>query len=114
MTQTAQTREALVELMAEAICDATNMNRVGRTEIEAANAALLRLLDAERAELDKEQVSHLKTRAKLTEIREAASLLVRTWQERNPMRTADFHPPPCDCYRCLYDALAAAIQGKAP
>lgn len=43
MTQTAQTREALVELMAEAICDATNMNRVGRTEIEAANAALLAL-----------------------------------------------------------------------
>jgi hypothetical protein len=36
-------------------------------------AALLRALDEALAELDKEQVSHLKTRAKLTRIREAAS-----------------------------------------
>jgi hypothetical protein len=36
-------------------------------------ATLLRLLDAAREELDKEQVSHLKTRVRLTRIREAAS-----------------------------------------
>jgi hypothetical protein len=38
-------------------------------------ATLLRLLDAAREELDKEQVSHLKTRAKLTGIREASKLI---------------------------------------
>jgi hypothetical protein len=38
-------------------------------------ATLLRLLDAAREELDKEQVSHLKTRAKLTGIREASELI---------------------------------------
>jgi hypothetical protein len=38
-------------------------------------ATLIRLLDAARAELDKEQVSHLKTRAKLTGIREASELI---------------------------------------
>lgn len=40
---TAQTREALVEVMAEAICDAMNMNRVGRLELDAATAALAAL-----------------------------------------------------------------------
>ena len=38
-------------------------------------ATLLRLLDAAREELDKEQVSHLKTRVRLTRIREASELI---------------------------------------
>lgn len=36
-------REKLIEVMAEAICEATNMNRVGRLELEAATAALTAL-----------------------------------------------------------------------
>lgn len=36
-------REKLVEVMAEAICDAMNMNRVGRLELDAATAALAAL-----------------------------------------------------------------------
>lgn len=36
-------REKLIEVMAEAICEATNMNRVSRFELEAANAALTAL-----------------------------------------------------------------------
>jgi hypothetical protein len=39
----------------------------------ADRATLLRLLDAAREELRAEQVSHLKTRVRLTRIREAAS-----------------------------------------
>ena len=42
-------------------------------QAHADRATLLRLLDAAREELDKEQVSHLKTRVRLTRIREAAS-----------------------------------------
>lgn len=33
-------RETLIEAMAEAICDAMNMNRVGRLELDAGAAAL--------------------------------------------------------------------------
>ena len=50
-------REKLVEVMAEAICDAMNMNRVGRLELDAATAALaaleaagVRLMPAEATE----------------------------------------------------------------
>ena len=42
------------------------------TRAHADRATLLRLLDAAREELDKEQVSHLKTRVRLTRSREAA------------------------------------------
>jgi hypothetical protein len=42
-------------------------------EAHADRATLLRLLDAAREELRAEQVSHLKTRVRLTRIREAAS-----------------------------------------
>jgi len=58
-------------------------------------ATLLALLDAERA--------------RVKALCEAAGNLIRTWQERNPVRTADFHPAPCDCYRCLYDTLSRAV-----
>ena len=44
-------------------------------EAHTDRATLLRLLDAAREELDKEQVSHLKTRAKLTGFREASELI---------------------------------------
>jgi hypothetical protein len=63
-------------------------------------ATLLRLLDAERAELDKEQVSHLKTRAKLTEIRgaldaERARRVSEGWQD---ISTAPKSGPPIELY----------------
>ncbi len=60
---------------------AANQNRfdTGRSDFGDGEIAfdfcvtLLRLLDAAREELDAEQVSHLKTRVRLTRIREAAS-----------------------------------------
>jgi predicted DNA-binding protein (UPF0251 family) len=48
------------------------------SEAHTDRATLLRLLDAAREELDKEQVSHLKTRVMLTRSREAAEPFVET------------------------------------
>jgi len=77
-----------------------------RSQAVADRATLLRLLDAAREELDKEQVSHLKTRVMLTRSREAAEPFVaalfndgETWE---PDRIKLRH----------VQALAAALKEK--
>jgi hypothetical protein len=61
----------------------------------ADRATLLRLLDAAREELDAEQVSHLKTRVRLTRIREAASdPVLIDGDERTTVRIFTPYDPP--------------------
>ena len=64
-------------------------------DAHADRATLLRLLDAAREELDAEQVSHLKTRVRLTRIREAASdPVLIDGDERTTVRIFTPHDPP--------------------
>lgn len=38
-----------------------------------------------------------------TTIEEILKLLVKTYKEQHPLRTADVHPVECMCLRCLVD-----------
>jgi hypothetical protein len=79
-------------------------------------ATLLRLLDAAREELDKEQVSHLKTRAKITRLRKAAQAYFDGYMQDE---AADDGPEMTGCSLDQHDAakrLAAALtraQGES-
>ena len=65
------------------------------SDAHADRATLLRLLDAAREELRAEQVSHLKTRVRLTRIREAASdPVLIDGDERTTVRIFTPYAPP--------------------
>jgi hypothetical protein len=55
-------------------------------EAQTDRRTLLRLLDAAREELRAEQVSHLKTRVRLTRIREAAGPFLEEWLRRDHLK----------------------------
>ena len=49
---------------------------------------------------------------RLSEVRAlviAANQVIFAQDEMNPFRTADFHDTSCDCLRCDYDRLRAAL-----
>ena len=88
-------------------------------DAHADRATLLRLLDVAREELDKEQVSHLKTRAKLTGIREAAGkalLSMKLLQQNSEACAVQHHDRPVPHSGWLADTardlrrLAAALK----
>ena len=75
-------------------------------------AALLRALDEALAELDKEQVSHLKTRAKITRLRKAAQAYFTGYMQDE---AADDGPEMTGCSLDQHDAakrLAEALKEK--
>lgn len=59
--------------------------------------------DTERVEQMKELL--FQGARELGGLRGIAERLVRSYDAVNPMRTADQHPEPCDCQRCLVDEL---------
>ena len=43
-------------------------------------------------------------------VADQSAQVVLAYAEANPMRTADFHMPPCGCLRCEVDRLEYAVD----
>lgn len=51
-------------------------------------------------------------RADKRRLKERCLALVRSYDETNFMRTADYHGDECDCFRCHVDHLRATLAGE--
>ena len=46
----------------------------------------------------------------LKKLAERLRQIVKKYEAKNPLRTADFHGEDCACYRCAVDACDAAVN----
>ena len=64
------------------------------------------------AELDRLAAENASLKAQVVSVQalvEVLRALIGNFDERNPMRTADFHNEDCGCIRCLFDSGKAAL-----